>query len=452
MSWLIVPVTIILLRGALLVLILAGAEAIWEDCLSARVRRALWILCIFLLMMPQPHTGLQPFSIDLSGYKEQVISVADILPREIALRVKDMEFACKFRDYTLKMTGLAYQNYPYLLGLILAIVPALFMLAGSYLRCRKRVRSYHPVTDKRILDIWQKVSGNSRRTPLLLDSGEQQHPPVLFGFFRQKLLLPVACFRNFSDSELELLLTHEYIHYRSWDGIINILTLFLWPFCWYNPFFLAARRRLRINCELACDAEVLKRFPEKTSEYGRLLLNFANTAKPPEVTLAFRAYAGELQKRIIYMTTLPQRKKSSRPAVFALALVIASPFLLFSAVDNSKNKKDAVPPTVLHAASSSEALELKIESCAAPALLRLKSDEFETSFLLDSPQEKIRLFFGENSSLQYAVPGTQFLNLHADFAPENKLHSAVFTLKNTPCVLYKTKFGKSLQAYLEYIR
>ena len=35
MSWLIVPVTIILLRGALMVLILAGAEALWEDCLSA---------------------------------------------------------------------------------------------------------------------------------------------------------------------------------------------------------------------------------------------------------------------------------------------------------------------------------------------------------------------------------------------------------------------------------
>ena len=104
MSWLIVPVTIILLRGALMVLILAGAEALWEDCLSARVRRALWILCIFLLMMPQPHTGFQPFSLDLTGFKEQVVSVADILPREIAFMVKDIKIAYKFRDYSQQVT------------------------------------------------------------------------------------------------------------------------------------------------------------------------------------------------------------------------------------------------------------------------------------------------------------------------------------------------------------
>ena len=45
----------------------------------------------------------------------------------------------------------------------------------------------------------------------------------LFGFFRQKLLLPVEYFRKFTDGELELLLTHEYVHYSSGDGIINIL-------------------------------------------------------------------------------------------------------------------------------------------------------------------------------------------------------------------------------------
>ena len=138
MSWLIVPVTVILLRGALLVLILAGAEAIWEDCLSARVRRALWILCIFLMMAPQPQTTFQPITIDLTGFRDQVISVADILPRTIAVQVKNIDFVCKVRNYSKALTGLDYQNYPYLLGLILAIVPALLLLISSYLRCRKR--------------------------------------------------------------------------------------------------------------------------------------------------------------------------------------------------------------------------------------------------------------------------------------------------------------------------
>lgn len=451
MSWLIVPVTIILLRGALMVLILAGAEALWEDCLSARVRRALWILCIFLLMMPQPHTGFQPFSLDLSGFKEQVVSVADILPREIAFMVKDIKIAYKFRDYSQQVTGLAYQNYPYLLGLILAIVPALFMLSGSYLRCRKRIKSYQRVTDKRILDIWKKVANNSRRTPLLLDSGIQQHPPVLFGFFRQKLLLPVAGFSKYSDSELELLLTHEYIHYRSGDGIINILTLFLWPFCWYNPFFLAARKRLRINCELACDEKVLKRFPERTSEYGRLLLDFAGTAKPPEVTLAFSAYAGELRKRIIHITHITQRKKSSRPAVFALVLVIVAPFLLFSAVDNKKSKS-TTPVITLRAAVNAESYILKIRSITPPVRLRFKAGAFENSLFIDSSPKNILLIFGEKISVPSSSAGTLLLRLPRELAPENNINSAEITLHNTPTLLYKTVSGKSLRVSLEKIR
>ena len=336
MSWLIVPVTVILFRGAVAVLILAGAESIAGECLSARVRRALWIMCIFLMMMPQPNLPFHLYSIDLSSYRDQMITLADILPRGIANLIGDMALARMFRDISLKLTGLSYHNYPYLLAMILMIFPAVFMLLRSYVRCRKQTENFLPVTDERVLRVWKKVSGNSKRTPILLDSGAEPHPPVLFGFFRQKLLLPVEYFQKFSEDELELLLTHEYIHYSSGDGIINILSLSLWPFCWYNPFFLAARRRLRINCELACDAEVLKRFPDRAAEYGRLLLEFVQTSKPPEVTMAFREYAGELRSRIVYMTELPCRRKSSLAVTLLLALVLAAPFCLISVISKEQ--------------------------------------------------------------------------------------------------------------------
>ena len=339
MSWLIVPVTVLLLRGAFAVLLLAGAESIGGDYLSARVRRALWIICISLMMVPQPNLPFQLFAIDFTTYYEQMMHAAGILPREIADLVGDIRILRLLRDYSVSVTGLAYQNYPYLLGIILMIVPALFLQLGSYLRCRSRARKFRSVSDERILRIWKQVHRGARHLPLLLDSGSTPHPPVLFGFFRQKLLLPVGYIKTLSDSEVELLLVHEYIHYRSFDGIINIFTLCLWPFCWYNPFFLAARRRLRINCELACDAEVLKRFPERTAEYGRLLLSFANSARPPEVTMAFREYAGELRSRIIYMTRLPNRRKSSLGAVLLLTFLLAAPFGLFSAVTRQSGKR-----------------------------------------------------------------------------------------------------------------
>ena len=332
MSWLIIPVTVLLLRGAFAVLLLAGAEAIGGEYLSARVRRILWIMCIFLMMIPQPDFSFQPFLLDLTAYKEYVIGVADIIPRRIAELAGNIEIAYAIMDYSQKLTGLSYHNYPYLLGLILMIVPAVIILIVSYLRCRKRTNRFSPVTDPVINRIWIEVADNAKNLPILLDSGEDAHPPVLFGFFRQKLLLPVRYLQTLSEKEIKLLLTHELVHYQSFDGIINILTLFFWPFCWYNPFFLAARKRLRINCELACDAEVLKRYPDSTIEYGKLLLSFANTCKPPEVTMAFREYSGELRSRIVYISGLAHRRKSSLFASAGLALSLIAPFMLVSAI------------------------------------------------------------------------------------------------------------------------
>ena len=330
MSHLIIPVTVMLLRGALSVLLLAGAEAIFADKLSARVRRVLWIICIFSMMLPQPEFAFQPFAIDLSEFQTQVIDAADAHPWEFTDWLRQMPLAPFFSRWAGCIPGLSRHNYPYFLMFILMTVPAVFILIFSYLRSRKRTAGYKIVTDERINRIWHQVRGKHYYAPRLLDSGAENHPPVLFGFFRQKVLLPVKAMEKFSDSEVELLLTHEFIHYRSGDGWVNILTLIFWPFCWFNLFFIAARRHLRINCELACDAEVLKRYPERLSEYGNLLLKFAGSAKPSSTALAFREYSNELKMRIFYILYLPQRQKSSLTVTLLLLLLMIAPFGLFS--------------------------------------------------------------------------------------------------------------------------
>ncbi len=351
MSHLIVPITIILLRGALSVLLLAGAEAIFENKLSARVRRALWIICIFSMILPQPDLAFQPFSIDLSKFQTLLVNTADAHPWRLTEWLRQTPAAPVLSRWAEHVPGLSCHNYPYFLAVLLMIVPAIFTLLFSYFRNRKRTAAYKYVTDERINRIWRRVRGRHTHAPLLLDSGTDDHPPVLFGFFQQKIVLPVKKIHSFSDSEVELLLTHEFIHYRSGDSLVNILSLALWPFCWFNLFFIAARRHLRINCELACDAEVVKKYPDKIQEYGNLLLKFAESPKPPEYSLAFREYSNELKKRIFYILYLPQRRKSPLSVILLLLLLMAAPFGLFST-----NCRMPVNPSGNPSANSSSAL------------------------------------------------------------------------------------------------
>jgi beta-lactamase regulating signal transducer with metallopeptidase domain len=375
----------------------------------------------------------------LTDYQAQVIRVADILPREIAVMVGDMKIAHKMHDYSVALTGLSHQNYPYLLGLILMIVPALFLLLASYLRCRKRTNVFRKVCDERILNIWEQVKGGAKHVPQLLDSGEDLHPPVLFGFFRQKLLLPVSHLKTLSDSEVELLLTHEFIHYRSGDGIINILTLFLWPFCWYNPFFLAARRRLRINCELACDAEVLKRFPERTAEYGKLLLSFVHTAKTPEVTLAFREYSGELRDRILYMTGLSQRRKSSPWATLALGVILIAPFGLVSAITRDNGPELPVTAIYLIPAKSSPAEKNELGRWK---IIYPEKQSSELGLVIGCEEKRFTISLAEEPSIIRFVSGGEDWNIeqiepesitvyvkdNSDFQPYNGPGDIIFPL------------------------
>ena len=332
MSGLIIPITIILLRGALSVLLLAGAEAVFEHKLSARVRRVLWIICIFSMVLPQPDFSFQPFGVDMSRFHWQVVQAADARPWSVTEWMRQSPAAPFLSQWANCIPGLSRHNYPYFLAMLLMIVPAGFMLFVSYIRERKRTADYKLITDERINRIWHKVRGKHFYAPRLLDSGAVNHPPVLFGCFRQKVLLPVASMKDFSDLEVELLLTHEFIHYRSGDGWVNLLTLLFWPFCWFNPFFIAARKYLRINCELACDAEVIKRYPDCIKEYGNLLLKFAGKNKIPENVMAFGEYSNELKKRIFYILYLPRRQKSSPTVTLLLVLLLIAPFGLFSTV------------------------------------------------------------------------------------------------------------------------
>ena len=128
MSHLIIPVTVMLLRGALSVLLLAGAEAIFADKLSARVRRVLWIICIFSMMLPQPEFAFQPFAIDLSEFQTQVIDAADAHPWEFTDWLHQMPLAPFFSRWAGCIPGLSHHNYPYFLMFILMTVPAVFIL------------------------------------------------------------------------------------------------------------------------------------------------------------------------------------------------------------------------------------------------------------------------------------------------------------------------------------
>ncbi len=150
--------------------------------------------------------------------------------------------------------------------------------------------------------------------------------PMVWSFASGRLLLPKDC-DQWTMTRLNAVLSHELIHLRRRDPLLFLLGLAARAMNWFNPLAWYAVRRLRIECERACDDHVL-RLGIDASEYAGHLLAFSTASQPAQGTssLAFAMSAKpNIEQRIISVLDekLNRRGVTFRRA-FMLLLVVAS--------------------------------------------------------------------------------------------------------------------------------
>jgi TonB family protein len=222
--------------------------------------------------------------------------------------------------------------------------------------------------------------------------------PGLSGIFAPKLLLPENFFVDYSTRQQELILQHEFVHYRRGDNICNMLLIIFVALFWFNPLVWLAYAAFSRNQELACDAVVLRAadINDKVS-YSKALLQ---CAKRPLQHFAIYSPYGEKQtmhKRI----NLIKSNSKVKPGLVALVVILAGSMLasvaLANMVDVKGDKKQhgdesymAVPimrvepmypiHAVKNRAEGSVVLEFDIEAEGSTGNVRILSAEPETIF------------------------------------------------------------------------
>ncbi|AMV05777.1 TonB family protein [Xanthomonas citri] len=96
--------------------------------------------------------------------------------------------------------------------------------------------------------------------------------PVSVGLWRPRIVLPMDFDTRYSAAERTLILAHERLHLRRGDLYANLLAALLLCIGWCNPLMHLAWRAFRLDQELACDAEVLTRYPGKRRSYATAML------------------------------------------------------------------------------------------------------------------------------------------------------------------------------------
>jgi len=140
-----------------------------------------------------------------------------------------------------------------------------------------------------------------------------------FSFFKWIVYNP----KQFSETELKQILTHEKIHAGQFHSIDIILTQLASIVFWFNPFIWLYKKELQQNLEFIADQNTQEQFNCKKS-YQHLLLK---TSVPNyEMALTNNFYNSLIKKRIVMLHK--NRSQSKNQWKYALVIPVLALFLM----------------------------------------------------------------------------------------------------------------------------
>ena len=180
---------------------------------------------------------------------------------------------------------------------------------------------------------------NLNRTVQLVESAFVK-TPIVVGWLRPMILLPLSAATGLSEKELAALLAHELAHVRRHDYLVNFLQTIVETMMYYHPCVWWMSRVIREERENCCDDLAIQVCNE--SDYSQALLTMENL-RDHEPALAMSAAGGSLVKRIRRIAGLPE---SHRPhgwagAIAPLIAFAAGVLFVFFAVSNLNASGDA---------------------------------------------------------------------------------------------------------------
>ena len=188
--------------------------------------------------------------------------------------------------------------FPAIVGLWMAGAGVLSLrLLGGWVQARRWVRrDTRPLAGPWIdrLDRLKERMG-LRRVVVLLESARVEVPMVV-GWLRPAILVPVAALSGLTAPELEAILAHELAHIRRHDYLVNVLQCVVETLVFYHPATWWISRVIRREREHCCDDIAVAACRDRLT-YARALATMEGL-RAPAFSLSPAANGGILLARV----------------------------------------------------------------------------------------------------------------------------------------------------------
>lgn len=226
--------------------------------------------------------------------------------------------------------------------------------------------------------------------------------PMLTGFFRPILLLPVRAITGLNPQELEAVLAHELAHLVRRDTWLNPALLAVETLFFYHPAVWWIARRARAERELAAD-DLTLRVCRDRRVYAGALARLADFQQPPsDLVLAATGGRGTLLFRVRRILQPARDPAPPTPSAWGLALMPTALALTLGLVWMTRVRAADDPKTVNVAPGQS--VQAAIDAAAPGTVIRLAAGEWQENVVVTKPLtlegagwEQTRLVAGETA-------------------------------------------------------
>ena len=128
--------------------------------------------------------------------------------------------------------------------------------------------------------------------------------PMVIGWLRPVVLVPVSLFTGLSANALDTILVHELTHIRRHDYLVNLLQCMVETVFFYHPAVWWVSCRMRLEREHCCD-DAAAAYSGDAIAYARALTTVSALCRPLQQRVGVAATYGLLMRRVRRVVGLP---------------------------------------------------------------------------------------------------------------------------------------------------
>ena len=317
--------------GALLLILILGLKPLYKNRFSKRWQYYIWIVVALRFLLPfTPNTtivGSLFEKFDTAAITNEIPTIPNV-PVQVSPGNNEAEPIQTNRDMTAAATLEPFNKYVCLFFIWSALALVLFVrritVYQGFIQYIKAGNT--EVSDIKILNLLSDCEEKLNiKTRVELSYNSLIASPIMIGFFRPRIVLPV---HELEDKELSYIFVHELTHYKQRDMFYKWLIQIVVCAHWFNPFVYLLEKEVNKSCELSCDEKVIAVLDDKARrEYGDTLISFLksnNLYKSSLASVTLTEGAEQLKERLGAIMKFKKKSKGiiAITAIFSVLVCV----------------------------------------------------------------------------------------------------------------------------------